>query len=247
MKDDEFFIGWQGKAPPETGSYLKALVVFGFVVLLAVAVLVPMLQETVAEDATFDYGKHQEFTGILVRDPVPMLVGDDDMVRMLVNPLKFGFEEELAAKFHLKHVTLRGTLIAREGDEMVEVLPESVTATERGGAESHPLGASTDMGETVLRGEIVDSKCYLGVMNPGNLKPHRACAVNCIQGGVPPVLLVRDEAGRATYFLLVGEKGEAVNEEILKLVAEPVAVTGRLKKMGGQLIIYANPENIRVE
>ena len=246
MKDDEFFIGWQGKAPPKTGSYLKGLVVLGLAIVLVVAVLVPMLQGTVAQDATFDFGNHQEFSGVLVKDPVPMLVGDDDMVRLLVNPLKFGFEEELAAKFHLKHVTLRGTLIARGGDEMVEVLPESVVATERAGATSHPLGESTDLGETELRGEIVDSKCYLGVMNPGNLKPHRACAVNCIQGGVPPVLLVRDEAGTAMYFLLVGENGEAVNAEILKLVAEPVAVTGRLKKMGGQLIMYADPKGIRV-
>ncbi len=62
-----------------------------------------------------------------------------------------------------------------------------------------------------------------------------------------PVLLVRDREGTATYFLLVGENGEAVNAEILKLVAEPVAVTGRLKKMGGQLIMYADPKGIRVE
>ena len=41
-----------------------------------------------------------------------------------------------------------------------------------------PLGAVT------LTGEIVDSKCFLGVMNPGNLKPHKACAIRCISGGI---------------------------------------------------------------
>jgi hypothetical protein len=60
-------------------------------------------------------------------------------------------------------------------------------------------------------------------------------------------LLVRDREGAATYFLLVGENGEAVNDEVLKLVAEPVAVTGRLKRRGKQLVLYADPAGIRVE
>ena len=105
---------------------MKGLVILGFVVLLAVAVLVPMLQGTVAEDASFDFGNEQEFAGVLVKDPVPMLVGDDDEIRFLVNPLKFGFDEQVAEKFHLKHVVLQGTLIARGDDEMVEERPESV-------------------------------------------------------------------------------------------------------------------------
>ena len=28
--------------------------------------------------------------------------------------------------------------------------------------------------------------CFLGVMKPGRSKPHRACAVRCISGGIPP-------------------------------------------------------------
>jgi hypothetical protein len=43
-----------------------------------------------------------------------------------------------------------------------------------------------------LRGEIVDTKCYLGVMTPGEDKVHRGCAVRCISRGVPPAFLVRD-------------------------------------------------------
>lgn len=247
MNDDDFFIGWRGRTPAETKSFLKGIVVLGFVLAVAVAALVPALQDTVAEDARFDYGEHREFSGVLVKDPVPMLVGDDDEVRYLVNPFKHGFDPGLAERFHLHHVTLRGTVIAREDREMVEALPESVAATDGGPRGRHPLGAVRDLGEVTLRGEIVDSKCYLGVMNPGNLKPHRACAVNCIRGGIPPVLLVRDGEGRAGYFLLVGESGEAVNAEVLPLVAEPVRVTGRLKQLGSQRILYADPAKISVE
>ena len=35
------------------------------------------------------------------------------------------------------------------------------------------LASAVDFGEVTLAGEIVDSKCYLGVMNPGNGKVHR--------------------------------------------------------------------------
>jgi hypothetical protein len=247
MKDDEFFIGWQGKAPPKTGKFLRGWTILGLCIVAVVAAIVPWLQQGVAKDASFDYGNLQEFTGVLVKDPVPMLVGDDSVVRFLVNPFKHGFEPDLAEKWHLQHVTMKGTLISREGQEMIEAVPETVEAKEGGAVASHPLGATRDLGTVTLRGEIVDSKCYLGVMNPGNLKTHRACAINCIEGGSPPVLLVRDREGQASYFLLVGEDGEAVNEKILSLVAEPVSVTGTLKAQGGQRILYADPEKITVE
>lgn len=244
---DEFFIGWQGKAPPRTAGYLKGIVLLGLVLGVVVAVLVPLLQDTVARDVAFDFGNLRKFSGVMVKEPVPMLIGDDGVVYYLVNPLKFGFAPDVAEEFHLRHVTLQGTWIGRENQVMLEAVPESVRGTSEAIAASHPLGEVRDGGAVTLRGEIVDSKCYLGVMNPGNLKPHRACAINCIQGGVPPVLLVRDREGRASYFLLVGPAGEAVNAEILPLVAEPVAVTGSLKIQGNQLILFADPAKISVE
>ena len=45
----------------------------------------------------------------------------------------------------------------------------------------------TDLDTFTLIGEIVDSKRYLGVMNPGNGKVHRDCAVRCLSGGIPPI------------------------------------------------------------
>ena len=241
---EEFFIGWQGKAPEKTGRFLKGITLVLIVTVLVLAAVVPSLQETVAKDANFDFGKETAFEGILLKNPVPMLIGADNQIYYLVNPLKFGFDPKLAAEFHLNRVSLRGTRIWREDEEMIEVVPNSIERTGDPAPARHPLGRETELGEVTLEGEIVDSKCYLGVMNPGNLKPHRACAVNCIQGGIPPVFLVRDEDGRASYLLLVDEQGRALNEHILKLVAEPVQATGKLKKLGKQLILYANPDRI---
>jgi hypothetical protein len=96
-----------------------------------------------------------------------------------------------------------------------------------------------------LAGEIVDSKCFFGVMNPGELKPHRACAVRCISGGIPPVLCVRDAAGRACYFWLVGPEGEPIGRALLDFVAEPVLVEGEVRRRGEELVLYTDPRGVR--
>ena len=243
--NDEFFIGWQGEAPEKTGNYLRILAMAALAVTIGFAIAIPALQQTVDKDAVWE-SELKEFTGVLVKEPAPILVGDEGAVWFLVNPFKFGFEKEIAEKLHLKRVALKGTLITNDGQVMIEVVPDSVEERGEPAATGNPLGPGTDLGEVALRGEIVDSKCYLGVMNPGNLKPHRACAINCISGGIPPVLLVRDEVGNASYFLLVDTDGEAVNERVLHLVAEPVEVTGRLKQAGSLNVLYADPEKITV-
>ena len=101
------------------------------------------------------------------------------------------------------------------------------------------------LGRQTLKGEIVDSKCYLGVMNPGQLLPHRACAIRCISGGIPPVLLVRQTNGAATYLLLVSAAGRPVNQQVLDLVAEPVQITGEVERQGRLLILRADPSTYR--
>lgn len=58
-------------------------------------------------------------------------------------------------------------------------------------------------------GELVDTKCYFGVMRPATGKVHRACAVRCLDGGVPPGLLLRTGDGADRVVLLAGEEGRA--------------------------------------
>jgi hypothetical protein len=140
-----------------------------------------------------------------------------------------------------QRVQLMGTLIQREGLHMIEVVPDSVRLMGQGQV-PHP---STSLGTFTLRGEIVDSKCFLGVMKPGNLKPHKACAIRCISGGVPPVLVVRDALGRALYLVLEGEGVQPLNEEVLPFVAEPVELTGNVERREDLLVLRVNPGAIR--
>src|SRR5207302_1569532 len=113
-------------------------------------------------------------------------------------------------------------------DRMIELLPGSLSVT---GASAEV--ESVDLGAVQFTGEIVDTKCYFGVMNPGNGKVHRDCAARCLSGGVPPGFLVRDTAGRVETLLLGNWR-----RDLLAHVAEPVTLGGRLVRRAGRLTLY---------
>jgi len=111
---------------------------------------------------------------------------------------------------------------------MIEWMPGSLTA-----GETVPVQEPQNLGEVQFTGEIVDSRCYFGVMNPGAGKVHRDCAVRCISGGIPPAFLVRDSSGNIVTLLLANWKRELLNH-----VAEPVTIRGRLSRSAGWLTLY---------
>jgi hypothetical protein len=102
-----------------------------------------------------------------------------------------------------------------------------------------------NLGKQTFTGEIVDSKCYLGVMNPGQLATHRGCAIRCISGGCPPILVVRRKDGPPAYLLLVSAEGKPVNKQVLDMVAEPIEITGEVERQGELLILRADPVTYR--
>jgi hypothetical protein len=157
---------------------------------------------------------------------------------LLVAPGKHGLSGAVKG-LEGKSVRLKGSLIERGRDRMLEVLPESLreTAPLPNHAASEPVG----LGPVRLRGEIVDSKCYLGVMNPGNGKVHRDCAARCISGGAPPAFIATDARGETRLLLLVGSDGRALNKEILSFVAEPLEIQGQLVRSGSHLVLKAEP------
>ena len=162
----------------------------------------------------------------------------------LVAPWKFGLKPEALAPFDGQSVTLKGTLIYRGSQTMIEVVTDSIHFDKKNSA-APALPKTIPLGRQTLTGEIVDSKCFLGVMNPGQLTPHRACAIRCLSGGIPPVLLVRQKNGPAIYLLLVSADGQPVNQQVLDLVAEPVAITGEVERQGELLILRADPATYR--
>ena len=97
------------------------------------------------------------------------------------------------------------------------------------------------LGTVTLTGEIVDSKCYLGVMNPGQGKVHRDCAARCLSGGIPPIFITTD--GRE-QFLLVGLDGRALGRDALReFVAESITIQGRVLARGDSQLLEIDPRS----
>jgi hypothetical protein len=242
---NEFYIGWQARAPQGIGAHVRKAVVVLLFLALAGAVVFALTQRTIGV-AVFEWGTLKTFSGTLKSQPYPHLRvqrpgrGGGQSAYYLVAPFKFGLDAKSVQALDGKEVTLKGTLIYRGNQTMIEARPESimpVSAEPKRAAESNVVR----LGNQTLVGEIVDSKCYLGVMNPGRLTPHRACAVRCISGGIPPVLLVRREAAPPLYFLLIASDGSPVNKQVLDMVAEPVQITGEVLRQGELSILRADP------
>jgi hypothetical protein len=64
---------------------------------------------------------------------------------------------------------------------MIEVEPASLSSKVSAAASTEAIALldQSDRGPVELTGEIVDSKCFLGVMVPGSGKTHKECASLC--------------------------------------------------------------------
>ncbi|MGH2900950.1 MAG: hypothetical protein ACRDMZ_19900, partial [Solirubrobacteraceae bacterium] len=244
---DEFYVGYLPSAPPGLARVLRrtvALLLAG-VGLLALGLAIAQSR---ADARVFEFGETHELIGRIEAGALPMLVvprpGSDGGVSryVLVGAGKHG-AQPLVSAFDGSLVSLRASLIYSGDQTLLELVPDSLRALS--GAGTSPPSDSTALGRFALRGEIVDSKCHFGVMNPGEGKPHRACAVRCISGGEPPVLRVRAADGRAHYFYLIGEDGREIGRELLDFVAEPVEITGRVERRDSLYVLRTEPAAIR--
>lgn len=253
----EFYIGWQDKSPASFKKASRRAVV-------AMAVLVPVLavllvvQQRGFSTGVFEYGNLTTLTGQLIREPVPFLrvrvsnspANAPRFERMLLIGFgKHGADSTLTA-WEKKHglltgktLTIRGTRIYYDGHAALELTEEAdalLTISAPTDAAPTPVPAMESRGEVTLRGEITDPKCFLGVMKPGDGRPHKSCAVRCISGGIPPLLWVRGGAGREQGYLLVGPSGEAINAQILTDVGQNVVIRGRLMQADNWQILYVD-------
>jgi|SRR5581483_4993346 len=178
--------------------------------------------------AAFEFQQYREFRGTLIAEPYPALViPGQGLPWLLVGAGKHGAGD--MRSFDGREVKLTGERIIRGDDHMIEMAGQAATLSN---AVAQPA-PDIELGEVQLTGEVVDSKCYFGVMNPGAGKVHRDCAARCISGGIPPAFLVRDSKGNTVTLLLATWK-----RDLLHHVAEPVNIRGRLVRSSGRLILY---------
>jgi len=240
--NDDFYVGYLPKAPAGLAKNVKRIVLALLLIGLAVAAELIYDQAPFAA-SKFEYGVYREYTGVIEEWPYPILRTEHSSF-LLVAEGKHGFTAEVRG-LQDKGVRLKASLIERGEDRMLEVVSGSLHET-RTNTQAEVI-QQIGLGTAHLRGEIVDSKCYLGVMNPGNGKVHRDCAVRCISGGAPPAFVARDASGEIRVLLLVGSDGRALNREVLSFVAEPIFITGELVRSGSNLILKAEPVRFRRE
>jgi hypothetical protein len=230
---NEFYVGYSPKMPDGLRGFVRRIVLGLGLLAIAVAVVLLSGQMPFAQ-STFEFERNRSFEGILETTPYPTLlverpgnVGAYSKYSryLLVAPGKHG-ADSLFTGADSKRVRLHGELIYREGQTMIEIDPASVQTLANAGADPaqfHRLGPVT------ATGEIVDSKCYLGVMNPGIGKVHRDCASRCISGGIPPIFVT--SAG--DQFLLVGPDERPFHRDALRnFIAERISVQGELLERG---------------
>ena len=157
---------------------------------------------------------------------------------LLVGAGKHGANSQVVG-YDRKTVRLRGTLIYRDNQTMVELVNGSISVLS---GVSQAQQMTKELGTFVLTGEIVDSKCYFGVMNPGNGKVHRDCAVRCLSGGAPPVLVTSDLTGSPAVLLLTDPVLNPLRKEaFLNRVAQPVRIRGNVVKKGETWFLETEP------
>ncbi len=242
---DDFYVGYGERMPKSTARFLGVrLLLLMLVVAGSAAAFAGLASRFPAK--VFEFGTTREFVGWVRAEPVPSLIvpgpdGSSFSHYLLAHGgTKFG-AEALVEGFDHALVRARGTLIYRGDQTMLDLEPGSL---EKAGDSATPVGTPEDLGSHRFVGEIVDSKCYFGVMSPDTGKTHRACAARCISSGTPPIFLARDRNGNPLHLLLVGESGQSVSQEVLPFVAETVAVSGRVERMDHLLVFYADPASI---
>lgn len=244
-RPDDFFVGYLPMTPKQRLWGLGLIV--GALLLLAGGAAVAALAQTEPAPGAAAEQPGVKLTGLLTAEPYGVLLTYDeeaDRVRTVLLS-RTGKRGSGLKAGPAKPVTVGGLLLERDDGWFLEVRgrPKPTTLDP---AVARRLEAATreDLGPVALRGEIVDSKCWHGRMRPGGGRAHRACAQLCISGGIPPVLVTRNETGQTRRYLLVDDDGGDARERLLPYVSEPVELSGALARLGDLWVIRVSPDGV---
>jgi hypothetical protein len=231
--NNDFYIGYFSQSPPELARFTRRLVIGVAVVVLCITAMVA-LRQTPVDSGVFEYGEARQFEGVLYEFPIPTLrvAHSTDVANyILVGTGKHGLPP-FARNHDGQKVRFKGTLIYRQNLTMIELNDAASFQALGESAPNEKRGHAEVIGEVSLTGELVDTKCFFGVMRPAVGKVHRACAVRCLSGGVPPGLLVRDEQNNGSVVMLAGADGKPLQYDV-EWAARRIQCTGKLEQNDG--------------
>jgi len=243
---EEFFVGY---LPMPTKMHRFQRLAIPLAVLLALGCAALLAQSMTPVRARFS-SETTILTGIFQASPMPTLwvndMGESTRARglLVVQRGKFGVSEAMAEEFNHQPVRVTGTLLERDGLGMIELARPPIVMTLEAARLEHLANLSeVPHGHVRLRGELVDSKCWIGRMRPGLGRTHRACAQQCVAGGIPPLLVTRDARGHETAYLLADLNDTDLNL-ILPLLADSVEAEGELFSIGSLWMLRIDPATL---
>ena len=259
--EPDFYIGWQAKAPGFISRFVKKALYIIFPIAIVLAGAIAALQKKFST-ANFEFGTLTHVEGIYFSKPVPSIkvaTGKNvfGILSYVTIPLvgfgKHGavgiiqdLQKQKGYDFNSKILTLQGTLLYNDGKLLMQIdANDNPLLSVNNHGDSTAYQESKDLGMVTLKGEIVDPKCFFGVMKPGNGKVHKDCAIRCILGGIPPVLKVQNDNGEMNFYLLVGPGGEMINTELRNFVAEPIQINARAVQQGDWIVLFVSKEKIK--
>lgn len=251
MTPPPFYVGYL-RTPRPLLAFLAIVVgaVVGASAVLAVALVTAQGDWG---DAAFQWEQgYQTRTGILRVDPYPVLYLPPSAAHPAGRAIPLSGEGKLgvrerAAALDGRPVDAGGILISTGDRDMLQVGGE---VDLRPAADPAALAgfagpAAEAVGPRTLRGEIVDSKCYLGAMRPGQGKTHKLCANLCLIGGIPPMFVVYRADGPPELLLLADAGGGPVTEALLDDTARHVELTGTVERRADLLVFRVDPATLR--
>jgi hypothetical protein len=240
--NNEFYIGYEPDMPARLAVRIGRTA-WSLVALALVMPAVLVFTQDRFAPGVFEFGRERTVTGHIVEFPYPALMASDAAgakTYWLVGPGKHGAADLVRGQDGTR-VQLSGSLIERDGDTMIEVVPGSLVTID---STTSAFGPLHSRGIVTMEGEIVDSKCHLGVMKPGEGPTHRDCAVRCLLGRIPPMFVPRDRADVGRVSLLSDAAEPFLEADVF--AGRAVWLRGELLQRGAQMFLAVSRRDIRL-
>lgn len=248
MSKQDFFIGWSDEMPQRDRRFFLRAGIGLSLGTVGLAAGLGALQEA-PNTGRWTMGDVREWRGCVTDHPYAMLRTRDldgtPRTALLACQGKCGVSARIRS-YAGRPVVVRGSLIARDKYAMIAVTDEAnwIEAAPNIDIDELLFPQPQDLGQMTLKGAILDSKCWFGAMSPAEGKVHKACASLCIRGGIPPAFFVKDRREQ-TALLLMTNSGGAHDQTLLPFVADPVEMTGDIKRWGDLFLFDGPVTNLR--
>lgn len=220
-----FFVGWQGLPRGLVGFIAAAILLSATAAAVFAAVIIAALPPR----HTGEWGSEEVgYDGVLVTRPYPLVRvpasgNEPGRAILLVDEWKYGLA--LPPEFtDGQFVHVQGYAV-RRGDVtvlQVDAKPRLI------GSAAPSLDERRNFGPQTLTGEIVDSKCWTGAMNPGEGKSHKGCGSLCLLGAIPALFITSGNVGATRWFVLADVDGNPLGEEMRAHVGERLSLSGNV-------------------